>query len=189
MKSVNVLLIGFIVTLGLSACLKEQEIFDPNAQYQIEKPQIEAYALANLSGAVFHENSGIWYQITQSGEPGSYEYKIVNNQIEAPNITVKYTGRLLDGIKFDENLTEEGFTRSLGGVITAWQIAFLPSEIDGEEIGGITTAGLQTGTKIRIVTPSRWGYGNSPTGNIPANSPLDFEIEVLNIVPPGGAGN
>jgi len=184
MKKITVLALGFMVAVGLSGCIKDRETFDPQAQYQIEKPIIEEYATTELSNPQFHEETGIWYQILNPGESGSYEYKIVNNQIEAPTITVKYSGWLLNGTKFDENQTDAGFKRSLGGVITAWQIAFLPQEIDGEDIGGLTVEGLQVGSKIRIVTPSYLAYGNQSSGNIPANSPLDFEIEVLDIVAP-----
>lgn len=189
MNRINVLVLGLVLTLGLSGCIKDGDTFDPVAQYEIEKPIIQDYVESKYPAATLDANSGIWFQIIDPGQPGSYEYKFVNNQIENPTIKVKYSGWLLNGTKFDENQTEAGWTRTLGGTISAWQIAFLPKTINGEEVNGLTSQGLQKGAKIRIVTPSRWGYGNQTNGSIPANSPLDFEIEVLDIVPPSGSGN
>ncbi|MGJ1409773.1 FKBP-type peptidyl-prolyl cis-trans isomerase [Sphingobacterium thalpophilum] len=44
-----------------------------------------------------------------------------------------------------------------------------------------TEKGLQKGAKIHIMVPSRCGYGNRSNGKIPANSPLGFVIEVVDI--------
>lgn len=189
MKKINVLVLGALIAMGLSSCIKGGDPYDPTAQYEIEKPLIEEYVMLNFPGATFHEATGIWYQILQPGTPGSYEYKFTNEQIEVPVVTVKYKGKLLNGVQFDENQTDAGLKISLGRVIQAWQIAFLPREIDGEDVAGLTYEGLQKGAKIRIVTPSLWGYRNQKHQDIPPNSPLEFEIEVLDITPPSGTGN
>lgn len=188
MKKGKVLVLGALIALGLSSCIKEGETFDPMAQYEIEKPIIKEYVNNHYPNATEDENSGIWYEILEEGEPGSYEYKVVNNQIEAPTVTVKYTGKLLDGTQFDENQDEDGAEMPLSRVIQAWQIAFLPQEIDGAEVNGLTVDGLQVGAKIRIITPSIWAYRNQAQAKIPANSPLEFEIEVLNIEAPKNSG-
>lgn len=172
------------MTLGLSGCIKDGDPFDPAAQLELEKPIIREYVEAKYPAATLDANSNIWYQIIASGEAGSYEYKIVNDQIENPRIKVKYSGWLLNGTKFDENQTDAGWSTTLGSTISAWHIAFLPKTIGGEEVNGLTSQGLQKGAKIRIITPSMWAYGNATNGSIPANSPLDFEIEVLDIQPP-----
>ncbi len=191
MKKLNVLVLGLMVTIGVSSCIKDGETFDPAAQYQLEKPIIEEYAKANLSAPSFNESWGIWYEIIDPGEPGSYEYKVTSQGgLEFPTVTVKYTGQLLDGTVFDSRQEDEGVKLSLGGnIITAWPVAFFPQKIEDNDVNGLTVSGLQKGAKIRFVTPSRWAYANQSSGKIPANSPLDFEIEVLDIVPPSGSGN
>lgn len=184
MKKLNLLVLGLIVVAGLSSCLKETETFDLELQYEIEKPIIAEYVRENVPNAVLNEDWGIWYEIIEPGTAGDYEYKMVNNQIEAPVIQAKYRGILLNGVQFDANDTTEGATFSLNQVILAWQIVFLPSVIDGNETIGLTATGLHPGAKIRFVTPSYLGYANSARNNIPANSPLDFTIEVLDVRSP-----
>ncbi|MNF13026.1 FKBP-type peptidyl-prolyl cis-trans isomerase [compost metagenome] len=49
------------------------------------------------------------------------------------------------------------------------------------KLGGLTEKGLQQGSKIHIMVPSRWAHGSLAMGKIPANSPLDFVIEVVDI--------
>ena len=65
--------------------------------------------------------------------------------------------------------------------IPAWQIAFFPKKIGDLNLGGLTVKGLSKGTKIRIITPSYWAYQNMSNSKIPANSSLDFTIEVVDI--------
>ena len=43
MKKGKVLVLGALIALGLSSCIKEGETFDPMAQYEIEKPIIKEY--------------------------------------------------------------------------------------------------------------------------------------------------
>src|SRR5690606_36932978 len=125
-----------------------------------------------------------------------YEYNFNNvNQLEYPDIRVKYTGKLVaNGFVFDQldmnDSQYDGKYMRLMDLILGWHYAFFPKEAikkDGEmrEIGGFTTLGLQQGSKIRVVIPSPWAYGNrSEPGKIPANSPLDFTIEVLVVKAP-----
>ena len=37
------------------------------------------------------------------------------------------------------------------------------------------------GGHIRLVTPSKYGYGSRASSKIPANSPLFFDIEVVDV--------
>lgn len=192
MKKLNVLVLGVIATLGLSSCLKDDP-FDEAAQFELEKPLVEAYANENFDDPQLHEELGIRFEVLEPGDPSSYEYKLVQNPndpnqryVEAPDVVVKYTLRRLDNTVVEEDDNAEF---SLGQVIFAWQYAFLPQQIDGQEITGLTPTGLKKGSKIRIVTPSRWAYRNGGSNGIPPNTPLAFDIEVLEIHPPEDAAD
>src|SRR5690606_15328524 len=86
-------------------------------------------------------------------------------------IKAKYTGRLLDGTVFDSST--DGVEFKLDGVIKGWT-QIIPGKIG---VGG----------KIRLLIPSDLGYGQTAqrdgNGNvsIPANSVLDFDIEIVSV--------
>jgi len=198
MKKVNVLVLGALIAMGLSSCIKDGETYDPNAQYEIEKPIIEAYVAEHLPGAQYKDISGfrLYFQIIEPGELGSYRYKVDENSgnplfVPAEAI-VSYEGRLVKTDAVFEDKEDQKFLITLNSIIPAWQIAFLPDELryneDGDlldepiEFGGLTEEGLQPGSVIRIVTPSYWAYQNQSQGSaIPPNSPLYFEISVSEI--------
>lgn len=81
-------------------------------------------------------------------------------------ITVKYTGRLLNGTKFDESGTTD-LVNILSDLIPGWRKVMV---------------GIKKGTKMRIIIPSDLAYGtraDQPT--IPANSVLDFDVEIVDV--------
>jgi len=198
-KRLNFLVLSLVVAIGFSACMKDDiEVYDYQKFLDLEAPILEAYVESEpgLEGAV-KDSSGIWYKIIEPGlqdtvdNPDYYRYNINNqNAIEAPRLRVNYEGKLVtSGVVFDEAEMEAGKYLSLGRVISGWQIAFLPKQIKDKQgnvrnVGGLTDIGLQKGAKIRFVLPSPYGYQNVAQGSIPANSPLDFYIEVLEVKPP-----
>ncbi|WP_353181416.1 FKBP-type peptidyl-prolyl cis-trans isomerase [Parapedobacter lycopersici] len=188
MKKVNLLVLGLVVTMGFSSCLKEDS-FDESAQFELEKPRLEKYATENFDDPQLNETLGIWYEVLAEGDPDSYEYKIIQNAenpnnpyVEAPEVLVKYTLKLLDNTVVEEK--SAGVEMPLGRTIYAWQYAFLPQQIDGRSFSGLTENGLKKGSRIRIATPSRWAYRNSGSNGIAPNTPLVFDIEVLDIHSP-----
>lgn len=149
------LLMGAAVVGG--ACKKlDSSVFDAQKQAQIDDQKIQAYLAANSIVAV-KDPSGLYYKIIQNGTgtlaPGS-----------SSQITVKYTGKLLNGSLFDQANTPVSFY--LGQVIPGWQIG-LPH--------------IKAGGKILLLIPSALGYGNQSAGSIPPNSVLVFEIELLDV--------
>lgn len=85
----------------------------------------------------------------------------------ADTITVNYEGTLTDGTVFDSSYSRgEPATFPLSGVIQGWQ-------------QGIT--GMKVGGKRKLSIPANLGYGSSPAGEIPPNSDLYFEVELLSI--------
>lgn len=186
--------------VGFSSCMKEGDYFDPAEQYQIEKPIIEEYVKSTegLEDAKLDTNTGIWYKVIQKGEreegqENPYEpQEYQGRDLIVAEAVVKYEGRLVsDGSVFERTTKTEGDSVAIqldlysgqGNFIAGWMRAFFPKtiEIDGKDYdyGVIFEDGLNTGDEIRIVIPSGYAYGNASQGKIPANSPLDFKIEVL----------
>lgn len=198
MKKGNVLVLGALIAMGLSSCIKDGESFDWRAQYEIEKPIIEEYAMEHLGSPEYKDIQGIrvWFEIVEPGDPESYKYKVRENTgnptlIPAEAI-VSYEGKLVNTNSTFESKEDQEFLISLNSIIPAWQLAFFPDELrydeEGDlletpiEFGGLTDEGLKAGSIIRIVTPSYFAYQNASQGNsIPANSPLYFEIAVSEI--------
>lgn len=192
---------GVLATVvGLSSCMKEGDYFDSAAQYQIEKPIIEEYVKSTegLEDAKLDTNTGIWYKVIKKGEREErqeYPYEIQEYQGREAIVAaavVKYEGRLVsDGTVFEKTTKTEGDSIALeldlytgeSNYISAWMRAFFPKTIKVNnkdvDFGIIFEDGLNTGDEVRIVVPSMHAYGNSSRGKIPANSPLDFKIEVL----------
>lgn len=159
MKKYVWLILVAVIAL-FSSCLKKDTV-DPyqQAEEQLKKDEeiIKRFITDNNINAVRHE-SGMYYQIINAGT-GNFDYKTNNN----PNITVNYTGRLLNGNVFDSGT---GYSSRLGNLIIGWRL-------------GIPL--IQKGGKIRLLIPSLYAYGPSGVGSIPPNAVLDFEIELTQI--------
>src|SRR5690606_9856105 len=197
------LVLGVMMVMGLSSCIKdnpgpEGPTFEEYLaeRLAIETPLIKTYLKENGINATEDEEKGIWYVLESAGSDGDHKYyegTPTNPQLLQTKMVVKYTGKVLDGITFTE-VTDPDHAkdflylfsqqnRQVRGVLAAWQYAFVP-----QDIGGFFPNGLQEGAKIRIITPSPWGYGdqsvNAGTVTIPANSVLDFSIEVIELENP-----
>lgn len=86
-------------------------------------------------------------------------------------VKVHYTGTLLDGTKFDSSRDRDDpftFTLGAGEVIKGWD--------EG-------VAGMKAGGRRKLTIPSDMAYGKrgSPP-KIPPDAPLEFDIELLEIV-------
>ena len=85
-------------------------------------------------------------------------------------VTVHYTGRLLNGTKFDSSVdrgTPYEFVLGSGTVIKGWDEGILSMKVGG---------------KRKLIIPPSLGYGavgRPPT--IPPNSTLDFDVELLGV--------
>jgi hypothetical protein len=103
--------------------------------------------------------SGLQYQVLKEGEgehPTPSDVALVN-----------YAGKLRDGTIFDQ---QQRAPIELSKVIPGW------------------TEGLQhmsRGAKYRFWIPPALGYGDRDTGNgaIPANSVLEFDVELIDFIP------
>lgn len=85
------------------------------------------------------------------------------------DVTVHYTGKFLDGKKFDSSVDRgEPFTFTLGArqVIPGWEVA---------------VSKMHVGDKATVLIPSDYAYGERGNYGIPPFSPLVFDIELLSI--------
>ena len=86
-------------------------------------------------------------------------------------IVVHYLGTFTDGKKFDSS-----YDRNLPFEVTigAGQV------IQGFDLGVI---GMKVGGKRKLFIPASMAYGEKGAGPIPPNTPIQFEIELLEIKP------
>lgn len=132
-----------------TACKKENQ----NEQAEIDDAIIKEYLANNNITATEHE-SGLYYVIKKEGTGGH------------PNLThtvvVDYKGYLLDGTVFDESAN--AVELSLEKMITGFQI-------------GLNL--LKPGGSGTFYIPSMLAYGDIQHGDIPPNSILIFEVELV----------
>lgn len=127
---------------------------DDESQREIDERIIQEYIEENMLDAQA-TGSGLYYIIE---EPGNDEHPTLQD-----DIAIIYTGRLLSGVEFD----------SSDGAVVQFPLANL---IDGWQ-EGIPLFGK--GGKGVLIIPSHLGYGSRQVGIIPANSVLEFDIELV----------
>lgn len=130
-------------------------------QNKIDKEVIEKYVADNKLN-VQYTTSGIAYIITQEGEGETIK--------PGQTATVHYTGKLLDGTKFDSSKDRnQPFPVQVGAnrVIQGWE--------QGLQL-------LKKGSAATIILPSALAYGDRGAGGmIRPNTVLLFDIEVLDV--------
>ena len=92
-------------------------------------------------------------------------------------VKVHYTGTLLNGKQFDSSRGKDPFEVAIGkgSVIKGWDEG-LP--------------GMKVGGKRKLTIPWQLAYGDKGSGaSIPPKAALKFDIELLEIVNPDGAGD
>ncbi len=143
-------LLSFLCVLGtITACQKTENV----NQDKVDDDIIQHYLTEHHIDAI-KDASGVYYRITREGNG--------NHPPANAEVSVKYKGYLTDGTVFDESTSVVTF--QLSQLVKGWQIS-VPK--------------LKPGGKGIFFIPSRLGYGNQATGNIPANSVLIFEIELI----------
>lgn len=137
----------------------EKMKMNDDQQLSIDLELIDNYLKENNIDAT-KTSSGLHYVITKIGTG--------ENAAPDDNVTVHYTGMLLDGEKFDSSLDRNqpfSFQLGQGMVIKGWD-------------EGITY--FNKGSEGTLYIPSALGYGPSGSGGvIPPNAILIFEIQVL----------
>jgi peptidylprolyl isomerase len=116
----------------------------------------------DVDSTLFKEtSSGLKYAIITEGEG-----ELIGKEKQ---VTVHYSGFLLDGNKFDSSVERDEpftFVAGVGQVIPGWD--------EGVQL-------LKKGGKGRFIIPSNLAYGDRDLGKIPPNSTLIFDVEVLDV--------
>ena len=121
-----------------------------------EKDAMVAFCTAN-SITYTQDASGLLYQIIL---PGSDPAPTLSS-----NVSVTYTGKLMNGTTFDASATP--ITLALSGVIDGWKI-------------GIPL--IKKGGRIKLLIPSALAYSCTGAGtSIPPNSPLYFDVTLTDV--------
>jgi peptidylprolyl isomerase len=125
------------------------------------KESVEA-KMWDVDSTLFKEtSSGLKYAIITEGEG-----ELIGKEKQ---VTVHYSGFLLDGNKFDSSVERDEpftFVAGVGQVIPGWD--------EGVQL-------LKKGGKGRFIIPSNLAYGDRDLGKIPPNSTLIFDVEVLDV--------
>lgn len=92
-------------------------------------------------------------------------------------LVVLYKGTLKNGTVFDSNTAPDkapfSFVLGDGKVIPGWDQGLV---------------GMKVGGNRKLEIPSKLAYGDQATGSIPANSDLNFDVQLLYIVKKGDEG-
>lgn len=124
-----------------------------------EVEEIDEY-LQSHKGMV-QSASGVYVKTVKKGNGDKVE--------PMQSVKVHYTGRFTDGTKFDSSVDRgEPFVFMVGAgqVIPGWDA---------------TVADMHVGDKVTVLIPSSLAYGEGTRG-IPPYTPLEFDIELLEIV-------
>lgn len=147
----KILLFLLAVSFGLTACTKNK---DYEKQLAIDKDIIEAY-LADNGLTAQSTDSGLYYIIDNAG---SSDKPNINSMV-----TVRYTGKLLDGTVFD-NGGGQAVSFPLANVIEGWQ--------EGIPLFGAGGSGT-------LFIPSGLAYGTTGSRSIAPNTVLIFDIDLV----------
>ncbi|MCH7410129.1 FKBP-type peptidyl-prolyl cis-trans isomerase [Belliella sp. DSM 111904] len=158
------------------SCISEQENY--SIRLEQDKEAIEAYLEENPIDHVHKYedvNNGV-YIFWKEKMNGDEEY------VFGDTLFIDYTGRLLNDKVFDS--TNDSIARA--HQVHNPQRQYKPWEfIVGRQsaIQGFIFAlsKMQEGDDLVTIFPSLYGYGSQVNGNIPANSPLIFDIKLVRV--------
>ena len=104
--------------------------------------------------------SGLYYLIENEGEAEGEYIKYTDL------VSFKYEGKFLSGEPFDNRHRTKPLTFEVSQLIEGWKEAFMY---------------LKKGGKAKIIVPPHLGYGDHQLDDIPANSILFFNIEIVDV--------
>jgi FKBP-type peptidyl-prolyl cis-trans isomerase len=172
--SLLTLLIG---TLSIFSCI------DPDQTQEVilekDKEAIVKYLQDNpISGVKEYsepiEGFYMFWQVSTSEERNAIS--------RGDTVRVNYTGKMLNNKVFDTSIEQVAKDNNIYSSNRQYQPLRYPIGL-GYTISGFEFAisMMHVGEKAIVLFPSRLGYGAQSNGEIPSNSPLIFELELLEI--------
>ncbi len=168
------LLIG---TVSLVSCIdpdQTQEVILVENKEAIEKYLLEK-PIANVKE--YREVEEGFYMFWQVAKDST-----ALNVLRGDTVRVDYTGRLLNDQIFDTSIEQVAKDNGIFNNTRKYEpLKFRPGfnfAIVGFEFA---ISLMREGEKATVIFPSRLGYGSQPSGAVPANAPLIFEIDLLKV--------
>jgi len=172
MKILTAIVLGIAIIVVLSGCGEKPEV---TRAVQVENPPAEAVESneptppakpeaknASVPKGFIKTASGLMYKDRKIGKGTAAK--------AGDKVIVHYKGWLDNGQVFDSSRKPGrdpfSFTLGRGEVIKGWD-------------EGVT--GMKPGGVRELIIPPSLGYGDQDLGNIPPNSTLHFEVELLKI--------
>jgi len=153
--------LGFLIFTGCNSdesCNREPAINITNQQLHEQDIQAIDSFLAENNINAQTDPSGLRFVINNQGDGAQPEL--------CDNVAVTFSGRLLsNGNEFDS--AENPIRFRLLDLISAWQIG-IPK--------------LREGGSITLYVPSSLGFGDRSAGEIPPNSNLIFDVQLISVV-------
>lgn len=152
----KLLLLLLILAAGFAGCKKSSESCETvtvTAPAE-EVNRVQDYLYTRGIEAI-KDNRGFFYRISK---PGTGSRPTI-----CSTVTVNYSGSLTSGSEFD---AASNISFGLGQLITGWQ-------------EGIPL--ISKGGSITLYLPPSLAYGSQTNGNIPANSILIFNIDLVDV--------
>lgn len=137
-----------------TSCIKDNGCQDRTIQSEVAA--MDAFAIANGINGTTH-TSGIVYD--------NYVVGTGDSPTLTSTVSVRYTGKLLNGTVFDSQVGSP-VTFQVGGTIAGFQL--------GLQL-------MKEGGKQRLIIPSVLAYGCRGSGPIPSNSILYFDVELVDV--------
>jgi FKBP-type peptidyl-prolyl cis-trans isomerase FkpA len=158
----RVFLLLVAVAVGLSGCNNDRPApISFENQLAKDRALIDSYlVIKGIAASTDPDDYGVRYFVNVEGNG-------IKPAGSSDSVTVNYTLRLLPSeSEIEKSAAPVRFL--LGDLIAGWQIG-LPL--------------IKQGSKANFYVPSGWAYGSAQQGNIPPNSNLIFEIELLKVFP------
>lgn len=153
------LLLGILFAVCILAACEKPEAYNEEAQYEIDEALIKKWADSTKT-ALIRDDSRLYYQIIDEGT-GTGTLELTDT------LLVLYEGRLLTDSVFSRTTDTLTYRFVLGKAIPGWQKG-LPH--------------IKEGGKIRLLVPSPLAYRQHPIDNVPANSVLNFTIDLKKVL-------
>jgi FKBP-type peptidyl-prolyl cis-trans isomerase FklB len=174
MKKLSLLLFALVGLL--TGCVSDDE----NLQIILERDlaAIEKYVNENpipSAKELVDNGTGIriyWTSVSNSGKKPEV----------SDTISVNYTGKLLDNRVFDTSVESVARANNIFSSNRKYEPLRYPIGF-GFTIPGFEFALLkmEEGDKATVIMPSLYAYGSEAVGTIPRNSPLVFELDLLEV--------